>query len=110
MKCCGDDVARIRQMITDYDEGLNSLAGLEADIYKIVLDDVLEGIREHGRFELAGSCCCSSHPPDKTMTVRIREHAHGIEIIPINDRFIQTNASICSKCGFIHPSGGCLDS
>lgn len=103
MKHCGDDFEWIKKKIAEWDEGLNSIAGIESEIYMHVLSDVLEYVRETGNFRMCGSCCCSSHPPDKNMTVHVREHVHGIDLV-------KDQPDLCKECGYKHPGGTCYDS
>lgn len=68
------DLEQARAILADV-----RLSAAEKDSYlsAMVVDPILTALEERETFERSGSCCCSSHPPDRTFTVEITIHPHG---------------------------------
>jgi hypothetical protein len=71
-----DIVAKVREILKMWDDGRISLGDFEGRIQRLFWDPV--AWLEKGETVMAfGSCCCSSHPPDRTFRVEITVQPHG---------------------------------
>lgn len=73
-----DKIEKFRAILKEYDEGETlSAAQCYSDLHGLVLDPFLDAL-ENGEGVMAfGSCCCSSHPPDRTFRVEFTIQPHG---------------------------------
>jgi hypothetical protein len=66
----------VREVLKLWDDGVISRGEFEGRIHKLFWDPI--SWLEKGETVMSvGSCCCSSHPPDRTFKVEITVEPHG---------------------------------
>ena len=74
----GDRIEKVRAILKQYDNGESSAMWCEADLFHLFMDPFLAAVEKPGDgYMTFGSCCCSSHPPDRTFKVEITIQPHG---------------------------------
>jgi hypothetical protein len=73
-----DIIDKVRSTLKQWDDGLLSRGEFEAELAKLFFDpEMLETLEAGTEIVASGSCCCSSHPPDRTFKVEITITPHG---------------------------------
>jgi len=68
---------KMREILKLWDDGLVSRADFDCRLHDMFLDPFLEGLEKGETLMRGGSCCCSSHAPERTFRVEITIQPHG---------------------------------
>jgi hypothetical protein len=74
-----DEIEKFRAILKAWDDGEASAAQCISDLHGLVVDPFLDALENGEGVMTFGSCCCSSHPPDRTFDVRFTIKPHGYE-------------------------------
>jgi hypothetical protein len=72
-----EEIERYRAILKDYDNGNSSVCSCLYDLNHIAIDALLNAIETDDGWISFGSCCCSSHPPDRTFKAEFVIKPHG---------------------------------
>lgn len=72
-----DEIEQCRSILKQWDDGLLSVGECECRIHDLFLDPFFKAIEDGEEYIRFGSCCCSSHPPDRTFVVKFTIQPHG---------------------------------
>ena len=72
-----DIVVKLREILKQWDDGLAARWEVERQIHELSLDKFLEAIEKGETYQRMGSCCCSSHPPDRAFKIEMVMKPHG---------------------------------
>ena len=75
-----DQIEQVRSLLKEWDDGDISTADFDSKLDDITLNPILARLEDEGTFIRFGSCCCYSHPPDRTFNVSITIQPHGFTI------------------------------
>ena len=75
-----EHIDRIRALIREYDEGRSSVASCLHDIGDTFIAPLLEAVENGDGYMTFGSCCCSSHPPDRKFRCEVVMEPHGFTV------------------------------
>ena len=76
-------VERVREALKQWDDGHICLGEFESRVSGNV--EFVEALEAGDTLITFGSCCCSTHPPDRTFKVQITMQPHGFEAKRIDD-------------------------
>lgn len=75
-----DNIEYVRSVLKEWDEGLLSAAEFDCKMDDMYFNPILKLLEKDEEFMRFGSCCCSSHPPDRIFKVSITIQPHGFTI------------------------------
>lgn len=67
----------VRSILNEWDNGRSSRVECVGSLSRVLLEPLLEGLESGEEWLGIGSCCCSSHPPDREFTVKFKIEPHG---------------------------------
>jgi hypothetical protein len=70
-------IDQVRALLKQWDDGQCSRAEFACLVHDIFLDSFLPTVEKGETYQRFGSCCCRSHPPDRTFKVEIIIQPHG---------------------------------
>ncbi len=76
-------VAEVRKLLKYWDDGLISDGELEGRVHDMALDPMIKEVEGGREFMKFGSCCCASHPPDRTFRMEVTIQPHGLTAKPL---------------------------
>jgi hypothetical protein len=72
-----DFVEQVRFLLKLWEDGLLIAGEFECRIHDLFLEPFFEYIEKGETYIRFGSCCCRSHPPDRTFKIEITIQPHG---------------------------------
>ena len=87
-------VAYVRSLLERLDAGAMSPAELEAhlsDAYFMSVLDHIERLEPGDKLVATGSCCCSSHLPERSFTVKVTIQPHGYTLEKVEPTAVDTS-------------------
>ena len=73
-------IDKVRNILKQWDDGDISYYEFEFQINDIGIQPLLNCIEQGETYQRFGSCCCSSHPPDRNFKCDITIQPHGFTI------------------------------
>lgn len=72
-----DVVEQVRKLLSQWEAGLLIAGEFECRIHDMFVEPFFKSMESGDTYMRFGSCCCSSHPPNKTFQVEIIIRPHG---------------------------------
>jgi hypothetical protein len=72
-----DTITSVRDILKQWDDGFLSAAEFDCAIHDLGTKSLFDCIERGEEYKRFGSCCCSSHPPDRSFEMEVIIQPHG---------------------------------